>query len=172
MWDEPGFASLPPEALGVRRLRTGAGVIVAAVALLAIEAIVRYAFAVDLSWPPFVMAGAFILVIAGTWWPWARRSWRAWGWRLDDSTFQTRSGVYQKVWKGVPRDRVQFVEVTAGPLQRAAGLATLVVRTAGVRTPSVKVEDLETDVAEHLRAELSPPAEGRPVPDPGAGLGT
>ena len=156
MWSTPGFEPLPTAALRVRRIRSGL-VIVAAVGVLAIVDIgLRTALDIDPAVPVMVMPAVAGFALTAAWWPWTLLSWRAWGWRLDESTFQTRSGVYTKVWKGVPRDRVQFVEVTAGPLQRSASLATLVVRTAGVRTPAVNVEDLETAVAERLRSELSP----------------
>jgi membrane protein YdbS with pleckstrin-like domain len=174
MWTNPGFEPLPSRALRVRRIRSGLAVAAAIVVLAAIDTTVRLAFDIDPPAPPMVIpAVAGIALIAG-WWQWTLLSWRAWGWRLDEATFQTRSGVYTKVWKGVPRDRVQFVEVTAGPLQRSATLATLVVRTAGVRTPAVHVEDLDTGVAEHLRSRLSPrpdhsnadePPADEPIPD-------
>ena len=175
MWTEAGFEALSDAALRARRIRSGIGVGVATLVLLIASSTLM---ALDLDLPVQPLAVAAIAIVVGVvgWWWWTRLSWQAWGWRLDDATFQTRSGVYTKVWKGVPRDRVQFVEVTAGPLQRSADLATLVVRTAGVRTPAVHVEDLHADVAERLRDELSPHANEESVPvhgvapaDPGEG---
>ncbi|MGI9667751.1 MAG: PH domain-containing protein [Acidimicrobiia bacterium] len=156
MWTASGFEPLPAQALSVRRARSGFSIVAVALVLIAIDIGLRLLLDVEVNVAPLLIPGAIVLVLIASWWPWTRLSWRAWGWRIDESTFQTRSGVYTKVWKGVPRDRVQFVEVTAGPLQRSAGLATLVVRTAGVRTPAVNVEDLEADVAERLRSTLSP----------------
>ena len=158
MWSEPGFEALPPEALRVRRIRGGVVIAVVALILSIIDVTLRATTDLDIPLFPISIPAAIIIVLLIGWLPWTHLSWKAWGWRLDDATFQTRSGVYSKVWKGVPRDRVQFVEVAAGPLQRWAGLATLVVRTAGVRTPAVTVEDLRTEVAEGLREELSPTA--------------
>lgn len=168
MWTTSGFEPLPNQALRIRRIRSGFVILAAGAVLIALDVAVRLLFDFELAIPPLVIPVAIVLVLGAGWWPWTQLSWRAWGWRLDEATFQTRSGVYTKVWKGVPRDRVQFVEVTAGPLQRMAGLATLVVRTAGVRTPAVNVEDLETGVAKRLRSELSPQSDENP-PD---GLGT
>ena len=142
--------------------------LIAAVIGLMVEAILRFGADVDLPWPAFSLAVAIAVVLAAMWWPWTKLSWAAWGWKLDEATFQTRSGVYRKTWKGVPRDRVQFVEVTSGPLQRSSGLATLVVRTAGVRTPAIHVQDLDSAIAEGLRSELSPVSErGADTPAPG-----
>ena len=156
MWTADGFEGLPAAALHVRRLRSGSSIAILALILVVIDLGIRFLFDVEPALPPLVIPAIVILIVLANWWPWTRLAWKAWGWRLDDATFQTRSGVYTKVWKGVPRDRVQFVEVTSGPLQRSYGLATLIVRTAGVRTPAVHVEDLEVDVAEELRSELSP----------------
>ncbi|MDJ0791243.1 MAG: PH domain-containing protein [Acidimicrobiia bacterium] len=169
MWTTAGFEGLPDAALGVRRLRSGATIVIVGVVLALLDSGIRFLGDVEPALPPLVLPAIVVVAIVAVWWPWTRLAWRAWGWRLDDATFQTRSGVYTKVWKGVPRDRVQFVEVTAGPLQRSAGLATLVVRTAGVRTPAVNVVDLETAVAEDLRDRLSPEssaASAHPDPEP------
>lgn len=170
IWTTDGFEPLPVRALRIRRIRSGFGIAIVAIILVAMDLAVRLLLDMDLPAPFLVIPAVIVLVLVAGWWPWTRLSWAAWGWRLDEATFQTRSGVYTKVWKGVPRDRVQFVELNSGPLQRSTDLTTLVVRTAGVRTPAVRVEDLETDVAEHLRSELSPQAsedvsEG-PGPDP------
>lgn len=159
MWDAPGFEALPAKALFVLRLRRGFMMLIIVVMLVVADLVIRQLVGVPL--PPLVLPAMTALAALAVEWTWTRLAWEAVGWRLNDSTFETRSGVYWKVWKGIPRDRVQFVEVTSGPLQRYYGLATLVVRTAGVRTPAVSVEDLAADVAERLRAELSPEAPGR-----------
>ena len=176
MWSDSGYEPLPDQALRVRRLRSGVFVLMFVIVIAVLDGAMRVVFDIDLPIPPVVAPLVLAIALITAWWWWTRLSWQAWGWRLDDATFQTRSGVYTKVWKGVPRDRVQFVEVTAGPLQRSADLATLVVRTAGVRTPAVHVEDLHADVAERLRDELSPHANDESVPvlgvtpaDPGEG---
>lgn len=158
MWDAPGFEALTAEALLVWRVRSGFMLLIIVVVPAAADLVIRQF--VEMAFPPLVLPALITLAALAVWWTWTRLAWRALGWRLDDSTFETRSGVYRKTWKGIPRDRVQFVEVTSGPLQRHYGLATLVVRTAGVYTPAVTVKDLVTDVAERLRAELSPQAPG------------
>ncbi len=168
IWTAEGFSGLPTRALRVRRLRSGSTLAVIALTLVVIDLVTRWLSDGDLPLVPLAIPALVLLAILAVWWPWTRMSWKAWGWKLDGATFQTRSGVYTKVWKGVPRDRVQFVEVTAGPLQRSAGLATLVIRTAGVRTPAVNVVDLDSAVAEDLRDRLSPPGAGAPPPSPEA----
>ena len=158
MWDAPGFQALPAKALLVWRVRSGFMMLIIIIVLVAADLVIRQL--VELTFPPLVLPALIALAALAVGWSWTRLAWRAMGWRLDDRTFETRSGVYWKTWKGIPRDRVQFVEVTSGPLQRHYGLATLVVRTAGVYTPAVSVKDLVAEVAERLRAELSPEAPG------------
>ena len=158
MWDAPGFETLPAKALLVWRVRSGFALLIIIGVLVAADLVIRQS--VEPAFPPLVLPALIALAAFAVGWMWTRLAWRAMGWRLDDRTFETRSGVYWKTWKGIPRDRVQFVEVTSGPLQRHYGLATLVVRTAGVRTPAVSVNDLAADVAERLRVELSPEAPG------------
>lgn len=160
MWTTEGFESLPTAALRIRRIRSGMVIVVAIAVLAILDGSVRALSDLEPPLPPLVLPGLVTVGVLAVWWPWTLLAWRAWGWRLDAVTFQTRSGVYTKVWRGVARDRVQFVEVTAGPLQRWAGLASLVVRTAGVRTPAVRVEDLTQDRAERLRDELNPRSRG------------
>ncbi len=156
MWNTPGFEALPAKALLVTRIRLGFILLLLLAALVFADSLIRRF--VELPFPPLLLPSLVALTYLTLGWIWTRLAWRAVGWRLDEKTFETRSGVYRKVWKGIPRDRVQFVEVTSGPLQRRYELATLVVRTAGVYTPAVSVRDLMADVAEHLRAELSPEA--------------
>jgi len=158
MWDAPGFETLPANALLVWRVRSGYVLFIIVAALVAADLVIRQF--VELAFPPLALPALIALAALAFGWVWTLLAWRAVGWRIDDKTFETRSGVYRKTWKGVPRDRVQFVEVTSGPLQRHYGLATLVVRTAGVYTPAVAVEDLVADVAERLRVELSPEPQG------------
>ena len=169
MWDAPGFATLSATALLVRRVRSSFMLPVIIAVLVTADLVIRQF--IELAFPPLVLPALITLAALAVWWIWTRLAWRALGWRLSDTTFETRSGVYMKTWKGIPRDRVQFVEVTSGPLQRHYELATLVVRTAGVFTPAVSVNDLVADVAARLRAELSPEAPGgapgNPAAEPG-----
>lgn len=158
MWDAPGFETLSARALLVWRVRGGFMLLVIIAVLAATDLGIRQF--TEPAFPPLVLPALIALAAFAVGWIWTRLAWRAVGWRLDERTFETRAGVYRKTWKGIPRDRVQFVEVISGPLQRHYGLATLVVRTAGVYTPAVSVTDLMADVAERLRAELSPEALG------------
>ncbi len=153
---------LDPVALRVRRIRSLAALVVAIFVMGVLGAGTILA---DAAPDALVVAPAIVAIglIVGWFW-FTRRSCQAVGWLLDANTLQLTHGVYWQVWQGVPRDRIQFVELTTDPIQRAFGLSTLTVRTAGARTPAVVVADLKTPVAEELRTEISP-AKAPDAPD-------
>ena len=55
----------------------------------------------------------------------------------------------------IPISRVQHLDLRRGPLERRAGLATLIVHTAGTRMSAVTVSGLDEVDAERLRDTLS-----------------
>lgn len=81
---------------------------------------------------------------------------RNWSYRLADDKLVIRHGVLTKLERWIPRNRVQYVDVVGGPLERALGLRTLVVYTAGSGLLSVSVPGLPAAEAEALRSELLP----------------
>lgn len=79
---------------------------------------------------------------------------RAWSYELTEIQLILAHGVVTKVERRVPRARLQYVDVTAGPIDRALGLATLVVYTAGSGLRSASIPGLARAEAERLRSEL------------------
>jgi membrane protein YdbS with pleckstrin-like domain len=63
-----------------------------------------------------------------------------------------RSGLYWRNIVVLAFNRIQHVEVSSGPLQRKFGLATLKFFTAGGSSVDLKVDGLERDRAERIRA--------------------
>lgn len=169
MWDrydpamtpEPSGGTLSLVALRLRLVTNLAVAAATIVALVAIDAALRTVEGVDVPVPPALVptvAGAVIIagVIDIT-----RRRWRAWRWEIlrrpdGSEILVVERGVWTRVWQAVPVERIQFVELTSGPVQRLMGLANLAVRTAGVLTPSVPLQDLEAGVADALRQRLAP----------------
>ena len=79
---------------------------------------------------------------------------RRWRYALRDEELEIRRGV---VWTSVtliPYARLQFVDTQQGPLDRAFGLATLVVHTAAPGT-SGSLPGLAVETANGLRERLS-----------------
>ena len=78
----------------------------------------------------------------------------AWGFceRADD--LLVRRGVLVRRLSLVPYGRMQFVDVSAGPLERAFGLATLRLHTAAAASDA-RIPGLPRAEAERLRDQLS-----------------
>lgn len=103
----------------------------------------------------FAIAGALLLVIP-SWTVWiARRRWLRTRWRLDDDGFGVRRGHLWRSDTRVPGNRVQHLDVRRGPLERAFGLATLIVHTAGTRNSALSLSGLDFEEAERLRDTLA-----------------
>lgn len=105
-----------------------------------------------LPWRWLVAASAVLAVLAGGI---AYRRHRCTRWRLDAQGLALRQGRLWQSQTQVPLSRVQHLDLRRGPLERAAGLATLVVHTAGTRLSAVSVSGLDQRDAERLRERLA-----------------
>jgi membrane protein YdbS with pleckstrin-like domain len=104
-----------------------------ALALLAADLGARLA-GVDLPGPPGLAAG--LVAVAGAlaaWWV-PRASYRHWRYQVADDALELRHGVVRRVHSAIPYFRVQHIDVAQGPVERAVGLARLVVHTASAGT--------------------------------------
>ena len=99
------------------------------------------------------IAGAIAGASIGAWFGWRRH--RRTFWRLDAHALGVRRGHLWHSESRVPVARVQHLDLQRGPLQRAAGLATLIVHTAGTRMNTVAIAGLAVDDAERLRDTLA-----------------
>ncbi len=99
--------------------------------------------------PPFALLGA----AAGAWLAVKRH--RRTRWRLDRDGLALKRGHWWQTETRVPLSRVQHLDLRRGPLERAAGLATLVVHTAGTRLNTVSIAGLDDADAERLRDRLA-----------------
>jgi hypothetical protein len=86
------------------------------------------------------------------WYP--RRAFGAWGYRLDHRVLELRSGVWFRVVRLLPLSRLQHVDLQRGPLERAFGLASLVLYTAGTQEASIAIPGLADAEAVRLRDTL------------------
>lgn len=76
-------------------------------------------------------------------------------WKLDEHGFALQRGRWWQTESRVPISRVQHLDLKRGPLERAFGLATLVIHTAGTRMAAVSVSGLDGEDAERLRDRLA-----------------
>ena len=85
--------------------------------------------------------------------------WPAWeypycGWRLTEQSLDLWKGLLKRRQVRVPRSRVQYTDVTQGPVQRRFGLGTLQVHVAGTEAATISVPGLPHKLALRLRDEL------------------
>lgn len=79
---------------------------------------------------------------------------RNWGYEVQDDAVYIEHGVLIHVKKVVPFVRIQHIDSRRGPVERASGLASLVIYTAGSRGADVTVPGLTPERADELREEL------------------
>jgi hypothetical protein len=79
---------------------------------------------------------------------------RNWGFEVQEDAVYIEHGVLVRVKKVVPFVRIQHIDSRRGPVERATGLATLVIYTAGSRGADVSIPGLKPDRADELREKL------------------
>ncbi|MCU0754727.1 MAG: PH domain-containing protein [Xanthomonadales bacterium] len=82
---------------------------------------------------------------------------------VDEVGVRLCTGVWFRSAVVVPRDRIQYVDLKQGPLERWLGLSTLCLHTAGQLHPVVELVGLSPETAAALREQLALPASHAPV---------
>jgi len=83
-----------------------------------------------------------------------RRRFSAWGYAEREDDLLVRRGVLFSRLSVVPYGRMQFIDVTAGPLERSLGLATVKMHTAAAASDA-RIPGLEREEAARLRDQLA-----------------
>ena len=78
----------------------------------------------------------------------------AWGYAERKDDLMVRRGVLIRRQSVIPYGRMQFIDVTAGPLERSLGLATLRMHTAAAASDA-RIPGLEKAAAAVLRDQLA-----------------
>ncbi len=94
------------------------------------------------------------VVLAAVAWTVLRGRYRSWGYleRADDLV--VRRGLLFRQVTVVPYGRMQFIDVSAGPIDRIFGLATVQLHTAAAATDA-RIPGLEQQEADRLRDRLA-----------------
>jgi membrane protein YdbS with pleckstrin-like domain len=79
---------------------------------------------------------------------------RAWRFEVREDTLYIERGVLVNVRTVVPFVRVQHVDARRGPIERALGLSSVVVYTAGSRGADVSIPGLVADRADDVQETL------------------
>jgi membrane protein YdbS with pleckstrin-like domain len=99
-----------------------------------------------------VAAGVAALVVVGL--VWVHLRYRIWSFRVREDALYLERGVITNVKTVAPHVRIQHVDTSRGPLERALGLSTLVVYTAGSRGADVSIPGLTTAEAADLQQRV------------------
>jgi membrane protein YdbS with pleckstrin-like domain len=135
------------------RLRTLRRCEVAAVTLVAL--IVTAAIASTLGSVTTAVVAAIAVVAAGAVASGvAERRVRAWGYAERAEDLLVKRGVMFRRTSVIPYGRMQYVEVTAGPFERAFGLATVQMHTAAAASDA-RIPGLAAEEAGRLRDQLT-----------------
>ena len=128
------------------RVGSGAVALLAVVAVAAGEVLVRVGGG-RLPLPAGLSAVAIAVVAAPLVWWLPRLAFDRWRYELAETTLELRRGVVIETYTAIPYFRVQHIDITRSPVERALGLAQLVVRTAAASTdatiPGVAVADAD-----------------------------
>jgi membrane protein YdbS with pleckstrin-like domain len=82
------------------------------------------------------------------------RRYRAWAYGMDSEELHVRRGVWTRVQTVVPLGHVQHIDVSQGPLERALGICSLVLHTAGTLHSQIVLPGLTRSAAEGMRDEI------------------
>jgi membrane protein YdbS with pleckstrin-like domain len=145
----------PPSSrlLTVRRLELAFG----AVALM-LAAAVPIALVWSVTAGASVAAGVVVVALAIE--TFLRRRVRAWGYAERADDLMVRRGVLIRRLSVIPYGRMQYVDVTAGPFERAFGLATVRMHTAAAASDA-RIPGLSVVEAARLRDSLAALGEAR-----------
>jgi membrane protein YdbS with pleckstrin-like domain len=141
-----GWRAPSPRLLTLRRLEVAIATLVLVVAAAVIAALGAVV------WGLALLGAAVVLgaVVERT----LKRRFSSWGYleRADD--LLVRRGVLVSRLSVVPYGRMQFVDVTAGPLERSFGLATVRLHTAAAASDA-RIPGLERAEAARVRDQLA-----------------
>jgi hypothetical protein len=138
--------------LKMRRVQFAVGAVGVAVVLFAVLVSATATWAIVVAAAALV-AGAVAQIFV------ARRV-RAWGYSEREDDLFVKRGVLFSRLSVIPYGRMQFVDVTAGPVERLFGLATVRMHTAAAASDA-RIPGLESGEAARVRDRLTELGEAR-----------
>jgi uncharacterized protein len=140
-----------PVSPQLRRLRRTV-LLASTLVLLVVLAAVAWVFAL----PTILVfvADAALVALAGFGWWVIGRNVSYWGYAERDDDLYIKHGALFRELIAVPYGRMQFVDITAGPLEQLYGIATVRLHTASPRT-GARIPGLPADEAAFLRDRLT-----------------
>jgi hypothetical protein len=151
---EFSWRPVSPALATVRRLLLAGIVSLACIVVLGLAA----ANVIDTWAAPVAVVAALVVFVWGSWL--IGRRVRAWGYSESADELLVSSGILLRRLVVVPYGRLQLVDVTAGPLDRAFGIATVQLHTAAA-TSDAAIPGLQPAEAAALRDRLAARGEQR-----------
>ncbi len=81
-------------------------------------------------------------------------NWLRFTWRVEEGELRIEQGLLVRKKRYVPRDRIQAIDISSGPLQRMFGLVRLNVLTAGGSSPEAQISALSRSDAQAIQDAL------------------
>lgn len=153
--DAANFQFFDPRNISSERV--AGGIFTGIVGIAALVGAITLYFGIGLGWVLYATCAAAVFCFAILFyfticWPAVEHRHRHW--RLTDVGLEVRHGVWWKHMHAIPWARVQHADVSQGPIQRAYGVGTLTVHTAGTSNSSVNLAGLSHETAIGLRDDI------------------
>jgi uncharacterized protein len=151
----PGESWQPVSA----KLATARRITMVLVMGLVLAGLVAVAFIAQARTVALVLMGLWLLAVIWMWWLIGRRV-RSFGYAEREDDLLVTSGIMFRRLVVVPYGRMQLVDITAGPLDRRLGVATVQLHTAAATT-NATIPGLPPAEASGLRDRLAARGEQR-----------
>lgn len=128
--------------------------LIAAACLVAAATVANLILRETIGLPFGLIAGPILLLVLYPALIAPARHYRSWGYDMDGRDLHIVHGVWTQVETVVPLSRVQHIDVSQGPLERANGVCRLILHTAGTQHSRVVLPGLSRETAESMRDEV------------------
>ena len=81
-------------------------------------------------------------------------SWLRFTWRVEENELRIEQGLFVRKKRYVPRDRIQAIDISSGPVQRLFGLVRVNVLTAGGAAPEAEISAITRSDAQAIEQAL------------------
>ena len=147
---EGAMTALHPNQIWLLRIRGLITVVTMVLPIIVLDLALRDQHLLPAGLAPglFALTGLIALILL------PKRRYRGWAYREGEDELHIRHGLLMRVQTVVPFGRVQHIDVHQGPIERAYGLGTLVLHTAGNHNHSVALPGLGHADAMAMREEI------------------
>ncbi|MCH8978655.1 MAG: PH domain-containing protein [Armatimonadetes bacterium] len=147
-----GWSHLDPTVSKLWRIEAAiAGVVYGAI-FVAVEFVLANAIE---AWPPVGLASGALALGLIAWLQYvAGKRYEFWRFEVGEDDLAVAHGIWWQTRAYIPRARIQHVDVTAGPISRALGLAVVSVYVGGQAGAVATIPGLEAGEADQLRRTL------------------